>query len=404
MALGYSHPEVLDAMRAQLGGVNYASSQGWSNRMAEELAELLLSDAPAGLDRVWFSGCSGSEAIESALHLSFQTHYALGSKTRKWFICRENSFHGITTGANSVTTIPIYDFSDPIRLPYVASIPQHNPYTLRLEGESLDEYASRSAGYLEAKIVELGPDQVCGFVAEPMLGQLVGNVPPAANYFKYVREICDRYGVHLILDEVYVGNGRSGKGFCIGWDEITPDFVCFGKQLAAGYAPISVVVTRHEFEETIAQEMGRVMLGTTYESHPLSLAAALAVQRIMHRPQMLEHINQLGEYMRGRLLEELGPHPFFRNVRGRGLLTSIEYNCAVCPQPRPANCDCTHRDQFNAELEATMLDEHNMLLNAKFHRTNINPPNIITESEIDQVIAAYVATFRKVACKYLTVG
>ncbi len=397
LQLGHAHPQVVDAMRRQLELFCYTSTQGWRNAMVDELADLILVDAPVGLDRVWYSGCSGSEAIESAMRMSYQVHYSCGDADRSWFICRDDAFHGCTTGANSVTTIPIYDFFDPINLQNVGRIPQHNPYTLRSKGESIDEYATRSAGYLEAKILEIGPERVCAFVAESMLGQLVGNVPPAPTYFSHVRDICDRYGVHLILDEVYVGNGRSGKSYCIAWDNVTPDFVCMGKQLAAGFAPISAVATRAEFVEALAGHTGRVMLGSTYECHPISVAAALEVQRIMHIPAMLEHINSLGALMRRRLSDELGDHPFFRNVRGRGLLTTIEYDCGACSAPRPPTCDCAIREQFNTKLERDMLDQHGMMLSAKFHRTNINPPNVITADEANAVIDAYVSVFNETA-------
>ena len=386
-AVGYSHPEVLSAIRDQLDKFSYISALGWSNRQVWELADLLIDQAPTGLDRVFFSGCSGSEAIEAAMKLSYQAMYDSGEQQRTWYISRDQSFHGITAQANAVTTIPIYDFFKPICPSRVAHIPQHNPYSLRKDGETLEEYSRRSASYLEHKILEIGPDKVCAFVGETMLGQLVGNVPPAINYWRHIREICDKYGVHLILDEVYCGLGRSGEVYCCAWDNVVPDFVCVGKMLSAGYGPISAVITNSSIEEIIVNGQGRVMLGSTYEAHPLAVAAAVAVQSIVSSSDLLDHIKTSGDYMRATIEAELGGHPFFSNVRGRGLLTSFEYNCS-------------NRDLFNERLEHTMLNDHGILLSAKFHRTNFNPPNIVTREQIDFILDTYIQAFSELASSW----
>ena len=217
-----------------------------------------------------------------------------------------------------------------------------------------------------------------------MLGSLVGDVPAAPGYWKYVREVCDKYNVHLILDEVYCGMGRSGRIYCCDWDGVRPDFVCVGKNLAGGYAPLSAIVTNSRVEEVIANGSGRIQLGHTYQGYSLGVAAAMAVQKIVHSTEMLAHINETGQYMRDTLVAELGRHPFFCEVRGRGLIFSLEY-------------DCPNKHQFGLTLQRIMEEKHSILINAKWHRVSFVPPYIITRTQVDYVIERFIATFNRVA-------
>ena len=387
VSIGGSNSKVRSAIKKQMKKYSFVSAVSWSNSQAAELAELLIRKAPPGLDRVMFPGCSGSEAIEAAMRMSYQVRFEQGETDRTMFITRSNAYHGITSLALSLTSTPVYGFLKPLQPTNHVSIPQHNFFEQALEGESHDSYARRSAKQLEDQIISTGPEKVTAFVAESMLGSLQGNVPPSANYWKYVREICDRYGIHIILDEVYCGLGRSGKVYCCEWDGITPDFVAQGKQLAAGYGPISAVITNSRFEEIIKAGQNRIFYATTYEAHPLAVAAAIEVQKIVQSDEMLDHVNLIGNMMKTRLSEGLGKHDFFKNVRGRGALVTIEYLC-------------DNQEKFNEKLQAEMRDRHGVLIGARFHRTNFNPPSTTASKHVERAVDQFIELFNEISADF----
>lgn len=380
--LGWNHPEVNAAIERQIKRFSHMDYKLWTDENVEELADLLLSRAEHGLDRVYFAGNSGAEACEAAMKMSYQVNYDLGKSKKKWFISREQSYHGSTADALVLGERPNLEFFRPSLSPYRARIPMHHPLYLKQEGESLDEYAKRSAQELENKILEIGPENVSGFVAETIMGGLVGDVPPAPNYWKYIRAVCDKFDVHLILDEVYCGTGSTGKIYCCDWDGITPDFIFIGKTLAAGYGSLSAVITSSSIENIIKYGQGRLQHTTTHQAHSLGVSAALAVQKIIHNDQFLQHVQDMGAYMRKTLSEELGEHPYFREVRGRGLRFSLEYQCE-------------DNNVFAKKIEESMLEKHGILVNAKWHRVNFTPGLLIKKSEADKVLDALVNLFNR---------
>ena len=382
--LGFSKREVLDAMKVQMEKFCHVDFNIWGNRQLEELAELVLSRAPAGLDKVYFGGTSGSDAIEAAMKLSYHVHHDSGKPEKTGFISREQSYSGATLQAMSMSELPILKMYEPLYPQNRGRISQHNPLLGRRPEESLDDYARRGARELEDKILEMGSERVAAFVGETMLGSIVGDVPPVPNYWKYIREVCDKYDVHIILDEVYCGMGRSGRVFCCDWDDFRPDFVCIGKNFAAGYAPLSAVITNSHVEDVIARGSGRIQLGHTYQGFSLGVAAALAVQKIIHSDEMLAHINEIGDHMRTTLQAELGMHPFFREIRGRGLIFALEY-------------DCKDKHLFGLKLQQVMEEKHGILINAKWHRVSFVPPFIITREETDLVLDRFVKTFKDIS-------
>jgi adenosylmethionine-8-amino-7-oxononanoate aminotransferase len=380
--LGWCHPEVNAAIRRQLDRFGHMDYKIWSDENAEELATLLVSKAEHGLDRVYFAGNSGAEACEAAMKMSYQVHQDLGKQEKKWFISREQSYHGSTADALALGERPNLEFYRTMLSPYRARIPMHHPLYLKREDESLDDYARRSAKQLEDKIVEIGASKVCAFVGETIMGGLVGDVPPAPNYWKYVREVCDSHDVHLILDEVYCGTGSTGKVYCCDYDGVRPDFIFMGKTLAAGYGALSVVVTSRDIQDVIRRVQGRLQHTTTHQAHSLSLAAALAVQKIVHHQSFLDHVADLGAYMRKVLADELGSHPNFCDVRGRGLRFSLEYKTA-------------DNNEFGGRLAARVLEKYNILINAKWHRVCFTPGLILTREQADKILFACVTEFRK---------
>jgi len=385
--VGWSHPSVIAAMEKQLHLFGHMDYKIWSDENVENLADLLLSRAEHGLDRVYFAGNSGAEACEAAMKMSYQVHYDLGRKEKRWFISRTQSYHGSTADALVLGERPNLEFYRPMLSPYRARIPMHHPLYMMEPGETLDDYARRSARQLEEKILEIGPEKVCGFVGETIMGGLVGDVPPAPNYWKNIRETCDRYNVHLILDEVYCGTGTSGKIYCCDWDGVRPDFIFMGKTLAAGYGALSVVVTSSDIEDVVKQIQGRLQHTTTHQAHSLSVAAALAVQQIVHQDEFLSHVRELGDYMRKVLTDELGNHPFFRDIRGRGLRFSFEYQCE-------------DKNEFGSELARIMLERYSILINAKWHRVCFTPSLTLTKVQADEVLLTFISVFKETASRW----
>lgn len=382
--LGYAHPEVTAAIKEQVDRISYIDYKAWLDPNREALARLLLSRAEHGLDRIFFTGQSGSEACEAAMKLSYQVHHDLGHVEKSWFIARDQSYHGATLHSMALSDRPNLRFFDKLFPTDCARIPQHHPnYQMRV-GESLTDYAERSAQELEDKILEIGPEKVCGFVAETIMGGLIGCVPPAPGYWQQIRKVCDRHNVHLIMDEIFCGTGTSGKIYCCDWDGVTPDFIMLGKTVGAGYIPVSAVVTSHRIMQAIANGQGRIGYSSTHQGHGLSVAAALAVQRVIHRDETLAHVQKLGRYITETLESELGNHPFFVEVRGRGLRLAMEYKT-------PDN----HR--FGLQIQQTMKEQHAILVDGKWHRIMLAPAFVTTVAQADEVIARLVSTFKRLA-------
>jgi adenosylmethionine-8-amino-7-oxononanoate aminotransferase len=382
--LGYSHPEVLASMRDQMDRFCHIDSNRWVNPLLEELGALLLSQAPPELNKVYFCGTSGSEAVEAAMKISFQKHFNLGKKSKTMFISRDQSYHGATLHGIAMSSLDIFEFYSPLLPAGLAKIPVHYPLRCMKHGESLDEYALRGALELENEILRLGPENVCAFVAETMLGSLLGDVPPAPGYWQHIRGICDKYDVHLILDEVYCGLGRSGKIYCCTWDGIVPDFICVAKALGGGHAPISAVITNDSVENAIKNGQGRINTGHTHQGYSLGCAAGLAIQKIVHRPETLAHVIALGERMRYQLSQALGDHPLVRSIHGRGSMFSIEY------QTR-------NNSLFSQSISKMIEHEFNVLVSAKWHRISFSLPFILTFEEADRITEAVIRSFQKVS-------
>jgi len=379
--LGWGQPSVVSAITEQLTRFSHMDYKIWCDENVEQLAALLVSQAEHKLDKVYFCGNSGAEACEAAMKISYQVHHDLGRKEKRWFISHTESYHGATSDALALGQRPNLEFYRPMLSPYRALIPMHHPYKLREKDESLDDYARRSAKNLESKILEIGPEKVCAYLGETIMGGLIGDVPPAPNYWRYIREICDKYDVHLILDEVYCGTGSSGKIYCCDWDGITPDFIFIGKTLAAGYGPVSAVITSSKIEGVIARYQGRLQHTTTFQAHSLGIAAALAVQKIVHGDGFLENVRNIGNFMRANLENELSNHPFFVNVRGRGLRFSLEYACS-------------EQNEFGTTLAARLLEKYNIYSSVKWHRANFTPSLTLSWSQAELVLSSFIDEFK----------
>jgi adenosylmethionine-8-amino-7-oxononanoate aminotransferase len=322
--LGHSNARVREAMKAQIDALAFAHTRFFSNEPMERLAQDLVSDAPRGLTKAWFT-CGGSESVEAALKLARQYFHEIGQPQRRHIIGRVQSYHGTTAGALSAGgNIGRRAVFEPLLLGPTHHISACFPYRGQRAGESEAEYGQRVANELEAKIMELGSDTVAVFIAETVVGSTLGCVPPAPGYFRRIREICDQYGVLLILDEVMCGMGRTGSRYACEAEGIAPDFIALAKGLSAGYAPLGALLVADKVHEAIAHGSNVVMHGHTFTGHPLSCAAALATQAEIRERDLLANVCAMGDLLRGALSEQFGNHPYVGDIRGRGLFLALE--------------------------------------------------------------------------------
>jgi len=385
--LGHGHPGVIAAMSEQAARFEYVHTGFFTSEAAEALATMVAEMSPGTLDRVWYTS-SGSEAIEAALKLARQYHLERGDAERKHVIARRQGYHGNTLGALAAGG------SAWRRAPYapllidVALIDPCFEYRFAEPDESPESYGSRAADALEQEILRLGPEKVIGFVAETVVGATSGAVPPAPGYLGKIREICDRHGILLILDEVMCGSGRTGTFLSCQQDEVVPDIVTLGKGLGAGYQPIGAVVCTTDVYETVARGSGALMHGQTYNAHPVGCAAALAVQRVIRNEGLLGRVQDAGARLISLLNDRFGDHPNVGDIRGRGLLQAIEL---VADRPTKAPFDPVlamhQRAKADAFARGLMIYPGGGTLDGRLgDHILLAPPYNVTDGELDMIV------------------
>jgi len=321
--LGHGHPDVIAAMKAQLDKLEYAHSSFFTTEAAEKLADNLIQYAPKGIERVLFVS-SGSEAIEASLKLARQYFVERGEPQRKYVVARRQSYHGITLGALAAGGRPA---AKEMFAPLLIDVHHVSPvyeYRDKRPDETTEAYGERLANELEKEFERLGPKNVIAFVAETVVGATLGAVPPVPGYFKRVREICDRHGILLILDEVMCGMGRTGTLHACEQEGISPDLMTIAKGIGGGFAPLGAMLVGGKIFDAVAKGSGAFKHGHTYMGHPLACAAGLAVQTVIRRDNLLANVRAQGAFLQRRLKERFGNHLFVGDVRGRGLFCGVE--------------------------------------------------------------------------------
>jgi len=322
--LGHSDEQVIEAIKSQVQRLEFAHTGFFSSVPAEALAELLIKEAPGRLDRVYFVS-GGSEAVESAIKLARQYFIEIGQSSRHRVISRLQSYHGNTLGALAAGgNLWRREQFDPLMVE-TSHISPCYAYRGQQKDESEFDYGQRVANELEAEIQRVGEDQVMAFIAEPVVGATLGAVPAVDGYFKRIREICDQYGVLLILDEVMCGMGRTGSLYACDQEGIAPDILTIAKGLGAGYQPIGAMLCSDRIYQAIENGSGFFQHGHTYLGHPVACAAAHAVvKKIMDR-RMLDRVLAQGVRLHKALLDKFGEHPNVGDIRGRGLFFGLEF-------------------------------------------------------------------------------
>lgn len=327
--IGHGNTEVLDAVAAQMSRVSYVHTMAYTTESAEALARSVLQqgpDAPLdhGLVKAFFVG-SGSEANDAAMKCARQFWVEKGQSHRRHFVSRRNGYHGNTIGAMSVSGIP--SRKEPyldILLPHVSTVAPADAYHGMAEGETEAQFVARLLADLEGEFLRIGPENIISFMAETVSGAALGSMPAPVGYWTGVRTLCDKHDILLHLDEVMCGSGRCGTYFAFEQEGIKPDMVTIGKGLGGGYAPIAGMLINERIVDGLRQGSSVFNHGHTYQAHPVSCAAALAVQKIIRRDNLLAQCVQKGEILKG-LLEPLRDLEHVGDIRGRGLFWTVEF-------------------------------------------------------------------------------
>jgi len=386
-SLGHNHPTVLNAIQNQLQSIPYAHSGFFTSEPAEQLASLLADKAPGDLNRVYYTS-GGSEAVEAALKMARQYYLERGDTQRQYFIARRQSYHGNTLGALAVGGNQWRREQFAPLLSPVQHIAPCYSYRDQRDDETETEYGLRIANELEQALLETGAEKVLAFIAEPVVGATAGALPAVPGYLKRVREICDRYGILLILDEVMCGMGRTGSLFACEQDDVVPDMITVAKGLGAGYQPIGGVLVREPIFQAFAQGSGFFQHGHTYMAHPTACAAALAVQHTIEQDQLLSRVNQLSSHIFRNLKDQLSDHPYIGDIRGRGLLIGLELVAdRETKQPLPAGSNIHQLiKQFAMQRGLMCYPMAGTIDGKQGHHILLAPPFILSDQQADELV------------------
>ncbi|HRL35971.1 MAG TPA: aspartate aminotransferase family protein, partial [Ottowia beijingensis] len=321
--LGHGHPDVLAAMHRQIDRLAYAHTSFFTTEVAEQLADQLVRTAPAGMSHAYFVS-GGSEAVEAALKMARQYCLEIGQPERSHFIARRQSYHGNTLGALAVGGNEWRRRQFAPLLIDVTHVSPCYPYRDLQPGETPEAYGQRLARELDEAIQRVGPAKVLAFIAETVGGATAGVLVPVPGYLKAVREVCDRHGVLLILDEVMCGMGRTGTLHACEQDGVVPDLMTIAKGLGGGYQPIGAVLAQQKIVDAMSSGSGFFQHGHTYLGHAVACAAALAVQQVIERDGVLQKVKRDASVLQALLADKFKNHPHVGDIRGRGFFWGIE--------------------------------------------------------------------------------
>jgi adenosylmethionine-8-amino-7-oxononanoate aminotransferase len=319
---GHGRHEMADAAGKQAAELGYFPLWSYAHPAAIQLAERLASYAPGDINRVFFT-TGGGEAVESAWKLARQYFKATGEPTRYKVLSRDLAYHGTTMGALSITGLAgIKSMFEPL-VPGSVRVPNTNFYRAPEHGETEERYGQWAADEIERAILREGPESVAAIFLEPVQNS-GGCFTPPDGYFTQVREICDRYGVLLVSDEVICAFGRLGYWFGAQRYNYQPDIITVAKGMTSGYSPIGAMLVSDRLMEPFMKGTETFLHGITFAGHPVSAAVALANLDVFEREGLLEHVRANEDAFRGTLETELADLPIVGNIRGAGYFYGIE--------------------------------------------------------------------------------
>lgn len=389
VAIGHGRTEIARALADAGDRVTFVYNANFTHPWQEELARALLDLAPPNMAGVYFVS-GGSEANESAWKLARQYHVERGRPEKFKAIARRQSFHGVTLGTLSLSGRPAWRrLYAPLLLPVVQIAP---PYRYRCSYcAAADRCSLQCADELERAILQEGPETVAAFFAEPVVGTSATGLVPSPDYYRRIREVCDRYDILFVADEVLCGYGRTGLPFAIAAWDVEPDIVTMGKALGSGYAPLAAMVVSEKVRDAFAAGTGRFVHGLTYSGMPSSCFVGLKVFEIMRREKLFDRPQAAGELLMAGLRTLADRHGAIGEIRGRGLLVGVEFVAdrkTRAPFPEAAN--------VTARIVKAMRDR-DVLVAAGVPLSNlgrhgdhiqISPPYIVSEAEIARIVGA----------------
>ncbi|KAJ4361275.1 hypothetical protein N0V95_002044 [Ascochyta clinopodiicola] len=403
--IGHGHAEVTQAIVRQLETIQYVySGCSLTSEPAEALASFLLEGRPGGLSKAIFVN-SGSEATDAMLKLVRQYWHEKGEPQRKVIISRRQSYHGNTIGALCVSG---HDARRGLYSEWLSSnvefVDPCYAFRMKKEGQTDEAYVEGLRQQLEDTFARVGPHNVAGFMAETLSGTVLGCVPAVAGYFQMVRQVCDKYGALLLLDEIICGMGKTGTMHAWEQEGIRgPDLQTIGKALGAGFVPLSGVLVHDDVFQTLAQGSKTLAHGHTFQAHPLACAAALQVQKIIQRDGLVDNVRRQGRVLERLLRAEIAPLAHVADVRGRGLFWGVELmRDPVAKQPFSST------DNFCGRVvDAAMGLGLNILGNlgpsghVQVDHVVLAPPYIVVEEDLEDMVALLRAAIEQVSSEQL---
>jgi adenosylmethionine-8-amino-7-oxononanoate aminotransferase len=394
--LGHGVAEIGAAIAAQAGRVAYLNGTAFTHDPVEELGAEIARRSPPGLELV-YPLCSGSEAVEAALKLARQYWVESGRPAKRKLLALTPSYHGNTLLALSASARPHYAASFRDWLVEVVRVPA--PYPYRCECRGIPPHCPTCSGEaVEAALLGAGPESVAALIAEPVGGSSTGASVPAPDYWRRVREICDRHEVLWIADEVLTGAGRTGTWSALEPYGAVPDVMVLGKGIAGGYVPLSAVVAPRRLADVLAAGSGGLMHAQTFSHHPVLCAGGVATLRYLREHRLIERCAEMGPVLHARLAV-LRDDPLVGDVRGRGLLAGVELVAdreTREPLPRSAG--------LAEALTTAALDEGLVVWPNTGHADGTNgdlvmlaPPFVITETQIDEIVSSLARALRRAA-------
>lgn len=382
--IGHSDPDVLEAMRRQMDKSTFGYRLHFETEASEKLATQLVSLMPDGLNKVFFVS-GGSEAVESGLKLARQYAVAIGQGSRWKVISRTPSYHGCSLGALAVTGFSSLTAPFAPMMQEMPKIPAPRAY---LDGLDADDPATgmHYANMLEAQILTEGPESVLAFILEPVGGASTGALVPPRGYMERIREICDQYGVLLIMDEVMTGAGRTGKYLGLDHWQTRPDIVVMSKGLGAGYVPLGAMIADERLVTPVLDK-GGFAHGFTYAGNPLACAAGLAVVNQIEIQGLSGNAAVMGELLLARLNGLMQKYELIGDVRGMGLLTAFEFMAdRVTKAPLPAGLNAHQRFVDLAFDQGLIVYSRRTRDGTKGDHILVCPPLIVNSEHIDEII------------------
>ncbi|MFD6438546.1 aspartate aminotransferase family protein [Peribacillus sp. NPDC060186] len=393
-SIGHGVIDVVEAMTEQASKVSFAYRSHFTSEAAETLAEKLSELAPGDINWSFFVN-SGSEATETAMKIAIQHWQEKGYERKNRIVSRWTSYHGITMGALSMSGhvsrrkrfVPLLEDFPSISAPYCYRCPYSESSGCKLQ----------CANELETSIQRLGSENIAAFIAEPIIGASAGAVTPRDGYYQRIKEICERYDILFIADEVMTGLGRTGKMFAMEHWGVTPDIIALGKGMSAGYTPIAATLVSDRVMEPILKGSNSIMAGHTYSANPLSAAISLEVLSYIERMDLVQAAEEKGNYLLEKLHGLAKRFDIIGDVRGKGLLLGLEF-----VSNRSSKTPFDLQDGITTRIVNKAFEKGLLIYPASGaiegiagDAVIISPPLVITNEEIDSLVKILEASIEE---------